>query len=192
MPVLFPHFQRAVMCLDRRRHLPDSLSTASEDMLAGAKWRTVSWRSGTKGRLKARFACCPCAHRRRTFAADMGQQHLPGDEAWLIGEHRVSGRRNTILPTYPPGWTCAAWLRRSRHDGSASRPINSSRRNSVSTISREPAPPHKSEAGKKRFNGPPPQPTLTAVRYAIVDHTSFDQAPRDVRTAEPDRHGKAA
>ena len=25
-------------------------------MLAIAQWRTVSWRSGTKGRLKARFA----------------------------------------------------------------------------------------------------------------------------------------
>ena len=26
------------------------------DMLAGAKWQTVSWRTGTKGKLKARFA----------------------------------------------------------------------------------------------------------------------------------------
>jgi hypothetical protein len=25
-------------------------------MLANAKWREVSWRAGTKGRLKARFA----------------------------------------------------------------------------------------------------------------------------------------
>jgi hypothetical protein len=33
--------------------VPDSLSTAAEDMLASAQWRTVSWRSGTKGRLKA-------------------------------------------------------------------------------------------------------------------------------------------
>ena len=40
----------------RKRHVPDSLSTAAEDMLASARWRTVSWRSGTKGRLKARFA----------------------------------------------------------------------------------------------------------------------------------------
>src|SRR6201998_1318248 len=69
----------------RRRHVPDSLSTAAEDMLASAQWRTVSWRSGTKGRLKARFA----AVRVRTADGppqriwDKGQKHLPGDGAWL-------------------------------------------------------------------------------------------------------------
>jgi hypothetical protein len=47
-------------------------------MLAGAKWRTVSWHSGTKGRLKARFV----AVRVRTADGppqriwDKGQQHL--------------------------------------------------------------------------------------------------------------------
>src|SRR5258705_7744054 len=40
----------------RKRHVPDILSIAAEDMLASAKWKTVSCRSGTKGRLKARFA----------------------------------------------------------------------------------------------------------------------------------------
>src|SRR6266516_7442926 len=40
----------------RRRHVPDILSVPAEDMLADAKWRTVSWRTGTKGKLKARFA----------------------------------------------------------------------------------------------------------------------------------------
>ena len=40
----------------RRRHIPDVLSIPAEDMLANAKWREVSWRAGTKGRLKARFA----------------------------------------------------------------------------------------------------------------------------------------
>ena len=65
----------------RKRYVPDSLSTAAEDMLASAQWRTVSWRSGTKGRLKARFA----AVRVRTADGppqriwDKGQQHLPGD-----------------------------------------------------------------------------------------------------------------
>src|SRR5437879_10694604 len=32
----------------RKRRVPDILSMPAEDMLAGAKWRTVSWRSGTK------------------------------------------------------------------------------------------------------------------------------------------------
>ena len=40
----------------RQRHVPDILSMPAEDMLANAKWQTVSWRTGTKGRLKARFA----------------------------------------------------------------------------------------------------------------------------------------
>jgi SRSO17 transposase len=75
------------------------LSTAAEDMLANAKWQNVSWRNGTKGRLEARFA----AVRVRTADGppqrikDMGQQHLPGDEAWLIGEHRASGERKYYL-----------------------------------------------------------------------------------------------
>src|SRR6266853_1685474 len=40
----------------RKRHIPDILSRAAEDMLANAKWQNVSWRNGTKGRLEARFA----------------------------------------------------------------------------------------------------------------------------------------
>ena len=93
----------------RERHIPDLLSMPSEDMLADAKWKNVSWRLGTKGKLKARFA----AVRVRTADGppqrikDMGQQHLPGEEAWLIGEHRSSERRNTISPTCPQRQTCA-------------------------------------------------------------------------------------
>jgi SRSO17 transposase len=40
----------------RQRHIPDPLSMPAENMLADAKWKNVSWRLGTKGRLKARFA----------------------------------------------------------------------------------------------------------------------------------------
>ena len=36
--------------------LPDILSIPAEDMLANAKWHTIGWRTGTKGKLKARFA----------------------------------------------------------------------------------------------------------------------------------------
>src|SRR6201988_1507403 len=87
----------------RKRHIPDILSRASEDMLANAKWQNVSWRNGTKGRLEARFA----AVRVRTADGppqrikDMGQQHLPGDEAWLIGEHRTSGEKKYYLANMP-------------------------------------------------------------------------------------------
>ena len=74
-------------------------------MLASAQWRTVSWRSGTKGRLKARFA----AVRVRTADGppqriwDKGQRHLPGDEAWLIGEHRASGEKKYYLANLAAG-----------------------------------------------------------------------------------------
>jgi len=40
----------------RRRHVPDVLSMPAEAMLSDAKWQPVSWRTGTKGKLKARFA----------------------------------------------------------------------------------------------------------------------------------------
>ena len=88
----------------RKRHVPDVLSIAAEDMLAAAKWRTVSWRSGTKGRLKARFAAVRVriADGPPQRIWDKGQQHLPGDEAWLIGEHRVSGEKK-ILSCQPAG-----------------------------------------------------------------------------------------
>src|ERR1700758_5442690 len=87
----------------RKHHVPDILSIAAEQMLASAKWKAVSWRSGTKGRLKARFA----ALRVRTADGppqriwDKGQQHLPGDEAWLIGEQRASGEKKYYLANLP-------------------------------------------------------------------------------------------
>ena len=40
----------------RKRYIPDILSVAAEDMLADAAWQNISWRIGTKGKLKARFA----------------------------------------------------------------------------------------------------------------------------------------
>ena len=107
-------------------HVPDILSIPAEDMLADAKWQTVSWRTGTKGKLKARFA----AVRVRTADGppqrirDKGQQHLPGDEAWLIGEHRASGEKKYYLANLPAR-RCALWPPPSRRDGFASRPISS-------------------------------------------------------------------
>jgi len=87
----------------RKRHVPNVLSIAAEDMLAAAKWRTVSWRSGTKGRLKARFAAVRVriADGPPQRIWDKGQQHLPGDEAWLIGERRVSGEKKYYLANLP-------------------------------------------------------------------------------------------
>src|SRR5207247_729366 len=87
----------------RRRHIPDILSIPAEDMLADAKWQTVSWRTGTKGKLKARFAAVRVriADGPPQRIRDKGQQHLPGDEAWLIGEHRASGEKKYYLANLP-------------------------------------------------------------------------------------------
>jgi SRSO17 transposase len=88
----------------RKRPIPDVLSIAAEAMLADAPWRSICWRIGTKGKLEARFA----AVRVRVADGppqriwDKGQQHLPGDEAWLIGEHRMSGEKKYYLANLPP------------------------------------------------------------------------------------------
>jgi SRSO17 transposase len=87
----------------RQRHIPDLLSMPAEDMLADAKWKNVSWRLGTKGRLKARFAAVRVriADGPPQRIKDKGQQHLPGEEAWLIGEHRSSGEKKYYLANLP-------------------------------------------------------------------------------------------
>src|SRR5947199_4498511 len=87
----------------RQRHVPDILSIPAEDMLANAKWQTISWRTGTKGKLKARFAAVRVrvADGPPQRIRDKGQQHLPGDEAWLIGEHRMSGEKKSYLANLP-------------------------------------------------------------------------------------------
>jgi SRSO17 transposase len=86
-----------------RRPVPDILSIPAEDMLANAKWRTISWRTGTKGQLKARFAAVRVrvADGPPQRIRDKGQQHLPADEAWLFGEHRMSGEKKHYLANLP-------------------------------------------------------------------------------------------
>jgi len=83
----------------RQQHVPDTLSIPAEEMLTKAKWHTISWRTGTKGKLKARFAAVRVrvADGPPQRIRDKGQQHLPGDEAWLIGEHRMSGEKKYYL-----------------------------------------------------------------------------------------------
>jgi len=89
----------------RRRHIPDILAIAAEDMLAHVKWQNIRWRTGTKGKLKARFAAVRVriADGPPQRIRDKGQQHLPGDEAWLIGEHRMSGEKKYYLANVPAG-----------------------------------------------------------------------------------------
>jgi SRSO17 transposase len=87
----------------RKNHVPDVTSLSAEKTLASASWRTLSWRRGTKGPLRARFAAVRIrvADGAPQRIGDMGQQHLPGEEAWLIGEHRATGERKYYLSNLP-------------------------------------------------------------------------------------------
>jgi SRSO17 transposase len=87
----------------RQRHIPDVLSRPADEMLAPVPWRSVSWRQGTKGALKARFAALRVrvADGAPQRIGDKGQQHLPGEEVWLIGERRTSGETKYYLANLP-------------------------------------------------------------------------------------------
>ena len=87
----------------RQRHIPDTKSITVREMLETARWRTVSWRRGTKGRLSARFAAVRVrvADGPPQRIRDMGAQHLPGEEVWGIGEHRSTGERKYYLSNLP-------------------------------------------------------------------------------------------
>jgi hypothetical protein len=174
----------------RKRPIPDILSRPAEDMLANAKWQNVSWRNGTKGRLKARFA----AVRVRTADGppqrikDMGQQHLPGDEAWLIGEHRTSGEKKyylanlpakvdlrTLAATIKSRWICEQAHQQLKEelglDHFEGRSWQGLHRHALMTMIAYAFLQHRrlaQTARKKRIDGPPPQPSLPAVRHAII------------------------
>lgn len=74
----------------RQRHIANMKSVTAKAMLEKAKWQSVSWRKGTKGRLSARFAAArvSVAGGPTQRIHDMGAQHLPGEDVWAIGEHR--------------------------------------------------------------------------------------------------------
>ena len=203
----------------RQRHVPDILSMPAEDMLANAKWQTVSWRTGTKGRLKARFA----AIRVRTADGspqrirDKGQQHLPGDEAWLIGEHRTSGEKKYYLANLLRGDRSAHLGR--HHQGAmdlragpsaaerGTRPrslrgtilarSSSSRAHDDDRLRLPPAsPPYKSEAGKKESMGhrlnQACQPCVTPSSISCFDHRLSDARTADDRSSKESRVNESA
>src|SRR5689334_22113201 len=65
-----------------------------------AAFRTIAGRTGTKGPLKAEFAALRVRVADGPVAA--GGRRLPGEEAWLVGEHRASGERKYYLSNLPP------------------------------------------------------------------------------------------
>ena len=83
------------------------------ETLPGTAFRTIAWRQGTKGPLKAAFAAV------RVRVADgppmARNRRLPGAAAWLVCERRATGERKYYLTNHPAGTplrTLAATLKR--------------------------------------------------------------------------------
>lgn len=87
----------------RKYHIPDRPAISAETMLTGEKWRKVSWRQGTKGRLSCHFAAVRVrlaeGHRHRML--DGRVQAMPGDEVWLVGERRSTGEQKYYVSNLP-------------------------------------------------------------------------------------------
>ena len=86
----------------RKHPVPSAKSVGVAALFAAmpeAAFRTLSWRRGTKGPLRAGFAAV------RVRIADgpamANAQHLPGDEVWLVCEHRSTGERKYHLSNLP-------------------------------------------------------------------------------------------
>jgi len=87
----------------RKYHIPNRPPVSAEMMLDGEKWRKVSWRRGSKGRLSCRFAArrvrLADGHKHRML--DNRMQCMPGDEVWLVGERRSTGEQKYYVSNLP-------------------------------------------------------------------------------------------
>jgi SRSO17 transposase len=85
----------------RKHPVPSAVSVAAAELIEAQPeaFRTISWRTGTKAPLKAKFAALRVRVADGPVAARA--QHLPGEEVWLVGEHRTSGERKYYLANHP-------------------------------------------------------------------------------------------
>jgi SRSO17 transposase len=87
----------------RQYHMPDQPPVSAETMLSGERWRKISWRRGTRGRLTCRFAARRVriaeGHKHRML--DNRMQCMPGEEAWLVGERRSTGEQKYYVSNLP-------------------------------------------------------------------------------------------
>ncbi|GAD09029.1 FOG: Transposase [Gluconobacter frateurii NBRC 103465] len=117
---------------------------------------------------------------------------MPGEEAWLVGKHRSNGERQYYLSNLPAetpikvlaGAIKARWICEQAHqqlkeelglDHVEGRSWSGLHRHALmSMMAYAFLQSHRlAQAGrKKRALGPPPQPSLPAVRQAILDHMS--------------------
>jgi SRSO17 transposase len=89
----------------RKHPVPSAASVAAAELLEArpGAFRAITWRTGTKGPLTAEFAALRVRVADGPVAA--GGRHLPGGEAWLIGERRATGERKYHLSNLPPDAT---------------------------------------------------------------------------------------
>jgi SRSO17 transposase len=85
----------------RKHPVPSAASVGAAELLEArpGAFRTITWRTGTKGPLTAAFAALRVRVADGPVAA--GGQHLPGEEAWLVGERRATGERKYHLANHP-------------------------------------------------------------------------------------------
>ena len=176
----------------RKYHIPDRTAVSAETMLAKQKWQKITWRLGTKGPLFCRFAACRIrlaeGHKHRM--RDGRVQAMPGEEeVWLVGERRSSGEQKYYVSNLPGDATIkmlaaaikARWVCEQAHqqlkeelglDHFEGRSWTGLHRHGLMTMiayaflqSRR----LKAAGRKKRIVGPPPQPSIPAIRQAILD-----------------------
>ncbi len=161
-------------------------------MLTDAKWQKTSWRRGTKGKLACLFAArrVRVAEGHRHRMVDGRVQAMPGwQEVWLIGERRTTGEQKYCLSNLPADTTLKAlaaaikarWICEQAHqqlkeelglDHFEGRSWNGLHRHCLMAMiafaflqSRR----LQAAGRKKRDGGPPPQPSMPAIRQAIID-----------------------
>ena len=90
---------RPVQGRPRKFGTPSHVTQSAAAMLATARWRTVTWRRGTRGPLRARFAAVHV--RVADGPRKTGRPRQPGGLAWLVGEERADGARKYYLCNHP-------------------------------------------------------------------------------------------
>ena len=190
-----------------RKPVPDKEPRVAEDVLAEQPWRRATWRHGTiaegepserrtakpsRGRLAARFAAILI--RVADGPVWGNNRHLPGREAWLVGEWRSSGERKYYLSNLPlrtsvPALAAAVearWVCEQAHQQLKGelglghfegRSWTGLHRHALMTCIAYASLQHLRLAGQNRTGpgenaphvpGPPPSPSLPAVRRAIM------------------------
>jgi SRSO17 transposase len=100
-----PAARKASAAGRRPKHpVPSAESRSVEAIVAAlpeAAFRTVAWRRGTKGDLRATLTAVRVRVADGPVAAR--GQHLPGDEVWLVCERRSGGERKYYLTDHPDG-----------------------------------------------------------------------------------------